>query len=32
MKYMVKWLPAALGADEIPVTFVPKGDTYRYIV
>ena len=32
MKYMVRWLPAALGTDDIPVTFLPKGDTYRYIV
>lgn len=32
MEYMVKWLPQALGCDEVPATFVPMGDTYRYVV
>ena len=32
MEYMVKWLPQALGTDEVPATFVPMGDTYRYVV
>ncbi len=32
MEYMVRWLPEALGTDEIPATFVPMGDTYQYIV
>lgn len=32
MEYMVKWLPEALGTDEIPATFVPMGDTYQYVI
>lgn len=32
MQYMVNWLPAALGTDEIPATFVPMTDTYQYVV
>lgn len=32
MEYMVKWLPAALGCDEMPATFVPMHDTYQYVV
>lgn len=32
MEYMVKWLPAALGTDEVPAAFVPMQDTYQYIV
>lgn len=32
MEYMVNWLPEALGTSEIPATFVPMGDTYRYVV
>lgn len=31
MEYMPTWLPAALGTDEIAATFVPMGDTYRYV-
>lgn len=31
MEYMVKWLPMALGTSEIPMSFVPMGDTYRYV-
>ncbi len=32
MEYMVRWLPAALGTDQIPATFVPMTDTYQYVV
>lgn len=32
MEYMVEWLPAAVGPDMPPATFVPMGDTYRYVV
>lgn len=32
MEYMVTWLPAALGTDEVTATFVPMKDTYQYIV
>lgn len=32
MEYMVNWLPEALGTSVIPATFVPMGDTYRYVV
>ena len=32
MEYMVEWLPKALGTDEVPATFVPKGDTYEYVM
>ncbi|WP_307739708.1 Nif3-like dinuclear metal center hexameric protein [uncultured Parolsenella sp.] len=32
MEYMVTWLPEALGTSEVSATFVPKGDTYRYVV
>lgn len=32
MEYMVNWVPTAIGTDEIPVTFVPMTDTYRYVV
>lgn len=32
MEYMPNWLPAALGTDEIPTTFVPMKDTYRYVI
>jgi putative NIF3 family GTP cyclohydrolase 1 type 2 len=32
MEYMVRWLPCALGTDEIPLAFVPMKDTYSYIV
>ncbi len=31
MEYMVRWLPAALGRDDIPATFVRMEDTYRYV-
>lgn len=32
MEYMTRWLPEALGTDEVPASFVPIGDTYRYVV
>lgn len=32
MEYMVKWLPSALGTNEVPATFVPMQDTYQYVV
>ena len=34
MEFAAEWLPRALGAEAagVPVTFVPMGDTYRYIV
>lgn len=32
MELMVEWLPEALGRYEIPVRFVPMGDTYQYVV
>ena len=32
MECMVEWLPAALGTDTIPTTFVRMEDTYRYVV
>lgn len=31
MEYMAEWLPLAIGADCPPVSFVPTGDTYRYV-
>lgn len=32
MEYMVQWLPDALGTEDMPTTFVPMHDTYRYVV
>ncbi len=32
MEYMVRWLPRALGTNEIPLAFVPMRDTYSYVV
>lgn len=34
MEFAASWLPRALGPEAVgvPVTFVPMGDTYRYIV
>lgn len=32
MEYMPRWIPQAIGTDEIPVTFVPMTDTYQYVV
>ena len=32
MEYMTHWAHEALGTDEIDVTFVPRGDTYQYVV
>lgn len=32
MKYMLKWLPDALGTNEIPMEFVPSGDMNQYIL
>lgn len=31
MEYMPNWIPAAIGTDEIPATFVPMLDTYQYV-
>ena len=31
MEYMVRWVPTAIGTDEIPITFVPMTDTYQYV-
>ena len=31
MEYMATWLPHALGTADIPVSFIPMGDTYRYV-
>ena len=31
MEYMATWLPKALETEEVPVTFVPMGDTYQYV-
>lgn len=32
MEYLPVWATKAMGTDEIPVTFVPMGDTYQYVV
>lgn len=32
MEYMVQWIPKAIGTDVIPITYVPMGDTYSYII
>ncbi len=34
MEYMAEWLPNALGPEGagVPVSFVPMGDTYQYVV
>ena len=34
MEYMAEWLPNALGdeGEVLPVSFVPMGDTYQYVV
>jgi hypothetical protein len=32
MELMAEWLPEALGTFDVPVRFVPMGDTYQYIV
>ena len=32
MAYMATYIPAALGTDKIPVTFVKSGDMYHYII
>lgn len=32
MELMAEWLPQALGTSEVPVRFVPMGDTYQYVV
>lgn len=32
MKYVVQWLPDALGTNDIKATFVQSGDMYHYIV
>lgn len=31
MELMAEWLPEALGTSEVPVCFVPMGDTYQYV-
>lgn len=31
MELMAEWLPKALGTSEVPVSFVPMGDTYQYV-
>ena len=31
MEYMVRWVPTAIGTDEIPVAFVSMADTYQYV-
>lgn len=32
MKYMLKWLPQAIGTNDIPMTFVQSGDMNHFIV
>lgn len=32
MKYMVRYIPEALGTDQIPCSFIQSGDMYEYIV
>ena len=32
MEYMTHWLPEALGTGDIPISFVPMGDTYQYVL
>ena len=32
MELIAEWLPEALGTSEVPVSFVPMGDTYQYVV
>jgi putative NIF3 family GTP cyclohydrolase 1 type 2 len=32
MKYMLNWLPEALGTDTIPMTFIKSGDASQYIL
>jgi len=31
MKYMLKWLPEAIGSDELRIEFVPAKDSFQYI-
>lgn len=32
MEYMSTWVPDAIGRTDIPVAFVPMGDTYQYVI
>lgn len=32
MKYMLKWLPEAIGTDKIPMTYVQSGDANTFVV
>lgn len=32
MKYMLEWLPEAIGTDDIPMTFIKSGDASTYLL
>lgn len=32
MRYMINWLPEAIGCDSIPMTFIPSGDMNQFLL
>lgn len=31
MKYMMDWLPEAIGTSDIPMVYIPSGDAFQYV-